>query len=201
MQRMLDQLPEWLDKWRLRVNPKKTQAICMGCAPNPENLAILKTKIPWSNKITYLGVEIDRRLHFNHQAQKAARQAQVAAVRLRPLFASSLPTRLKLRLFNTYVKPKILYAAPVWYGYISETSKKKLRTAQSRTLRVIVDAPRYAKKMYEKSDTSDFAHLRTIAPWHSSVIDTKPYPRDLARDKGDASPPHLVADPHSLGLP
>ncbi|CAG4957953.1 unnamed protein product [Colias eurytheme] len=41
MQRMLDQLPEWLNKWRLRLNPSKTQAICMGSAPNPENLAIL----------------------------------------------------------------------------------------------------------------------------------------------------------------
>ncbi|KOB71443.1 putative ATP-dependent RNA helicase DDX56 [Operophtera brumata] len=61
MQRLLDLLPLWLDKWRMAVNVGKTAALFVSSRRRPPQPLLLRGQcIEWKPHVRYLGVEIDR---------------------------------------------------------------------------------------------------------------------------------------------
>ncbi|CAK1540365.1 unnamed protein product [Leptosia nina] len=204
LQRSLDLLPAWLEERRLVANAAKSQAILFGAGRLPPALHLQDADIPWRPEVTYLGVVLDRRLKLRHHAVRAAGRAAAAASKLRPLLSSRLPTRAKLALYRQYIRPHLTYAAPAWYGLTAEYVRQRLRAVQNKTLRRIVDAPRFvrnatiardlrqeslddfikrlATQMFARADASSFAHLRDIAPHHSRPPDhRRAFPRELVR--------------------
>ncbi|KOB63753.1 putative endonuclease and reverse transcriptase-like protein, partial [Operophtera brumata] len=60
MQRLLDLLPRWLDKWRMAVNVGKTAALLVSSHRRPPYPLLLRGQcIEWKTHAGYLGVEID----------------------------------------------------------------------------------------------------------------------------------------------
>ncbi|CAG9092821.1 unnamed protein product [Plutella xylostella] len=53
------------------------------------------------------------------------------------MLASRLPLRKKLRIFKTYMRFRITYAAPAWYALCSMTNCMKLQLQQNLTLRAV----------------------------------------------------------------
>ncbi|GBP20939.1 hypothetical protein EVAR_9508_1 [Eumeta japonica] len=59
IQRVLDLLPEWLDKWRMTVNVSKTAALLTGSQRNmPDQLRLRGQAVEWNTRVRYLGVYI-----------------------------------------------------------------------------------------------------------------------------------------------
>lgn len=210
LQRALDLLPEWLQKWRLTANPGKTQAIVFGQGKLPSPLTMANQEIPWKKEATYLGVTIDHGITMRNHITKVAGRAKAALMKLRPLISSSLPLRQRLALYKLYIRPHITYAAPAWYALAAESNRKRLRAVQNIALRRVVSAPRYvrnatiardlriepldefikhlAQNMFKRADESIHPHLQRIAPWHTRPPDhRKPFPRELVH-AGPQSP-------------
>ncbi|KOB66429.1 putative endonuclease and reverse transcriptase-like protein, partial [Operophtera brumata] len=62
MQRLLDLLPRWLDKWRMTGNVGKTAALLVSSHRRPPYPLLLRGQcIEWKTHARYLGVEIDRK--------------------------------------------------------------------------------------------------------------------------------------------
>ncbi|KOB77430.1 putative endonuclease and reverse transcriptase-like protein, partial [Operophtera brumata] len=60
MQRLLDLLPRWLDKWRMAVNVGKTAALLVSSHRRPPYPLLLRGQcIEWKTHARYLSVEID----------------------------------------------------------------------------------------------------------------------------------------------
>lgn len=200
LQRALDALPDWLEKWRLAVNVAKTQALAVGIM-KPEPMTLMGEPIRWAPRVKYLGVTIDRSLSMTPHVQQAVAQARAARHLLRPVLDSSLPLRAKLGIYKAYIRTRLTYAAPAWYALVSETNKKRLRAQQSLTLRTIVKAPRFVRNatisrdlgvesvddfvqrlstnMFERASKSQHDHLRALAPYHRRPPDGYGLPRDL----------------------
>lgn len=60
MQRLLDVLPDWLDKWRLSVNVGKTAALMTSKRRLLPPLQLRGQIVEWTNTAKYLGRQIDR---------------------------------------------------------------------------------------------------------------------------------------------
>lgn len=209
LQRALDLLPEWLNKWRLAANPTKTQAIAFGRSWLPPPLRFLDQDVPWKTPVTYLGVTIDRNLTMRHHVKRIVGRAKGVSSKLRPLFTGNIPIRTKLALYKQYVRPHLTYAAPAWYSYTKEAHRQRLRAVQNTCLRRAVGAPRYvrnatiardlrmesidefvarlAKGMFDRADGSQHPHLQNIAPWHSRPPDRLRYPRELLSADADTT--------------
>ncbi|GBP94473.1 Probable RNA-directed DNA polymerase from transposon BS [Eumeta japonica] len=80
LQRAIDELTRWLRLWRIKVNPEKSAAIRFNYSKhkkkfsvphNTPTLYIDNASIPWQHNYKYLGVTLDKHLHFrDHVARK-----------------------------------------------------------------------------------------------------------------------------------
>ncbi|GBP60591.1 RNA-directed DNA polymerase from mobile element jockey [Eumeta japonica] len=73
LQRATDELGQWFRLWRIEVNPEKSAAIQFKYSKhrsklvvdwNTPSLKMLNARIPWQRSYKYLGVTLDKNLHF-----------------------------------------------------------------------------------------------------------------------------------------
>lgn len=203
LQRVLDLLPEWLDKWRMAVNVGKTVALLIGRRTAVSPLRLRGQEIEWKPHITYLGCRIDRSLRMVPQADHAINMAKAARAVLRPVLTSRLPLRTKLSIYKTYIRSRLTYAMPAWYGLCTQHTRQRIQVQQNISLRVLTGAGRYvrndviakdvkmqsigefvahtARRMYDRADNGPHAHLCDIAPLHARPPDGsgRALPREL----------------------
>nr|XP_034826944.1 uncharacterized protein LOC117984436 [Maniola hyperantus] len=203
LQRLLDLLPEWLDKWRMAVNVGKTAAILFGARQPYRQLRLRGQDIEWQTSVRYLGCHIDVSLHMVPMVNHAVNQARAATSMLRQVLASSLSPKTKLRIYGAYVRSRLTYAAPAWYSFCSEYQRRRLQVQQNKCLRLIVEAPRYvrndvihrdlktptveeyvrtlARRMFARADNGPYEHLHGIAPLIPRPPTGRQLPRELLR--------------------
>ncbi|CAH2094959.1 unnamed protein product [Euphydryas editha] len=201
MQRLLDLLPEWLDRWRMAVNVGKTAALLTGGARPLRQLTLRGQDVEWKTSVRYLGCHFDRRLRMIPTVDQMVHQAAAARSKLHSLLTSRLPLRLKLKIYGAYVRSRLTYAAPAWYALCSANQAQRMQIQQNRCLRLIVGAPRYVKNdvihkdtkmptveeyvrrlartMFARADNSACTQLHGIAPLHARPPEGRPLPREL----------------------
>lgn len=197
VQKVLDLLPNWLDKWRMAVNVGKTAALLVGPGRKrpPPPLKLRGMDVKWENSVKYLGVHIDRLLSMNIHVDNTTRTAKAANALLWPVLYSKLPLRTKVGVYKTYVRTRLTYAAPAWYALCSRRNKSRLETVQNSSLRTCTRAGRYvrndlirkdigietveefvvrmARRMYDSADNGPHVHLQNLAPLHTRPPDRR----------------------------
>ncbi|GBP58048.1 RNA-directed DNA polymerase from mobile element jockey [Eumeta japonica] len=144
IQRVLDLLLEWLDKWRVAINVTKTAALLTGQQRTmPPKLRLRGQDVEWQTKVRCLGVQIDRSMRMAAQVEQVIHQIRDARSMLRPVLRSHLPLRAKLALYKGYIRSRLTYTAPTWYALCSTSQRKRIQAQQSIALRMIVGAGRY----------------------------------------------------------
>ncbi|OWR45487.1 putative endonuclease and reverse transcriptase protein [Danaus plexippus plexippus] len=201
MQRQLDQLPQWLDKWRLKVNVSKTQAISLWRRHLPQPPNLMGQPLTWARSIKYLGVTIDPYLSMKYHVKEVVVKTRAARGFLRPVLRSDLLLKAKLAVYKTYIRSRLTYAAPAWCALVKKPERGRMRAQQSLALRTFVDASRFirnatitrdlrmksvdvfitrlSRAMFQRADASAFAHIREVAPYHRRPPDGYALPRDL----------------------
>lgn len=117
MQRLLNLLPNWLDKWRMALNVDKTTAILTGrqiINKLPSPLFLRGKIIQWTPTVKYLGCVIDRSLSMASMVRHLVNQTKAARSMLRPVLASTLPLKTKISMYKMYLRSRLTYAAPAW---------------------------------------------------------------------------------------
>lgn len=139
LQNSLNNLTDWLDKWKIGINEAKTQAVLYTRKRNvhEERLDINGTLIRWSNQAKYLGLQIDQKLtwcsHTNY-----IKTLDITIIRnLYPLLANEvLDIQTKRKLYTTIIRPALTYCATIW-GCAAKTHLKKIQVIQNKALRTI----------------------------------------------------------------
>lgn len=151
VQESLDNLINWFTKWRIAINPNKSESkIFTLRRPNdPQNLVILGEEISWNppdQAIKYLGIYFDRKLNWKFHINKKLNLAYGKLSKLFPLLnrKSSLSGKNGVLLYKSILRPLLLYACPVW-GTASAGAIKKLQTFQNKVLRIILKCPWYVR--------------------------------------------------------
>ena len=110
----------------LKVNTENTTPIVLGDRPLEE-----------VDAFTYLGSNVDKQGGTDADIRIRIGKARAAFHQLRSIWkATILSTKTKLRIFNSIVKPVLLYGAETWRTTVANT--KKLQTFLNTCLRKIL---------------------------------------------------------------
>jgi hypothetical protein len=144
VQRQLNQSCDWMAKWRIKLNAAKSVAIIFGTTATNHStkLTIEGQEIDWSPKAKYLGVTLQSNISMNAHVKLTIQKARGARAALYPVLNSNspLPLATRLAIYKIYIRPILLYAAPVWRNNISPSTWRKIEAIQNIALRTITGA-------------------------------------------------------------
>jgi hypothetical protein len=139
----LEGVQAWYNKWRIRVNAEKTQAVIFHkpyiSKPRCPILRIRQQGIRYSDKATYLGVTLDSKLTFHEHIKNITTKALGAKAGLAPILNNnSTPPEIRVYIYNTYIRPKLTYAIPSWIGLTNKSNREKINITERKCLRSIL---------------------------------------------------------------
>lgn len=150
LQNALIHLEEYFKKWKILINPQKTQAIYFTRRRNPcfipqRDLSINNnTTIKWESEVKYLGVILDSKINFSKHVSYVINKIN-NVTRLMYSFLnrkSTLSPDNKLIIFKAIFMSILYYAAPVWND-VATCHVKKLQISQNKLLKMIYNLPRH----------------------------------------------------------
>ncbi|KAI8122725.1 RNA-directed DNA polymerase from mobile element jockey [Lucilia cuprina] len=137
---------DYYNKWGIRINTSKSEAICIRNAsgkchrqvvPQSKNLSLSlgNSEIPFKPSIKYLGVHFNKLMKFNnHSRYLLAKAKKITGIFSRVMHSKFLPQRTKLLLYKVAIRPVLTYAFPIWFT-ISPVVAKDLEIFERSILR------------------------------------------------------------------
>jgi hypothetical protein len=144
LQRGLTSVESWCERWNIKINEDKTQAICFsrGHRPVETCLTLNGRNIPSVNQVKYLGVVFDRKIPWRFHIEMIEAKAFRTLIRVYSLFKSErLSANIKLTLHKALIRSIMTYACPAW-EFAADTNLLKLQRLQNKVLRTIDNFPR-----------------------------------------------------------
>lgn len=145
LQKFLNDLLTWQKKWRINTNESKSVHVTYTlrtktCPP----VTLNGRQIPQAEDAKYLGLHLDRRLTWKKHIFTKRKQLGIKFSRLYWLLGrrSRLSLENKLLIYKAILKPVWMYGVQLW-GTASNSNIEILQRFQSKTLRIITDAPWY----------------------------------------------------------
>lgn len=224
LQEAITALGQWFTRWRIEVNPDKSQAIVFHpsdrrLTSDVEPVRLFGSPIPWVAKAKYLGVTLDKKLNFRSHIKTVRDRANFILGRLSPMVNkfSKMSLRNKLTLYKTCVRPVMSYASVV-FAHVSEARLKPLQVIQNKFLRRALGAPWYQtnRSMHRDMELISIRsffrqasrHYFDRAPHHRNplvrkTVDYVPGPpplptairQSLDRGRSVRRPRHVLIDP------
>lgn len=123
LQKHIYLIEAWFHQCKISLNPTKIVATMFTYHPSrlTSKIVILNHKINQSNSFKYVGFHIDNKLNFVKQTNYVIQQVQLAKFKLYPLlnYNRTISIRTKIQIYETYINPILLYAAPRWTTHLS----------------------------------------------------------------------------------
>jgi hypothetical protein len=177
LQRDLDQLAEWANKWQLRFNIDKCKVLHLGGAKNPHESysmigsgAGVRQVLKETTEEKDLGVWIDCSAKPSTHVSHAVNKANQLLGLIRRSF-TFMDCGLMKQLFTSVVRPHLEYANIVWHPYL-RGDIDRIESVQHRATKMI---PGLSKLTYEerlrKLDLPTLAYRRA----RGDAIDTYKY--------------------------
>jgi hypothetical protein len=145
LQHHLNLMNEWLDKWRIKINPTKSAQVTFTLRTSVcPTVTINNVPVPVKTETKYLGLHLDQRLTWKKHIQTKRQQMNLKFREMYWLLGrtSKLSLSNKLLLYKTMLKPIWTYGIQLW-GCAKPTRIKTIQQFQSKTLRALVNAPWY----------------------------------------------------------
>jgi hypothetical protein len=137
-------LSTYLEQWKIKINASKTQTIYFtrGWAPrklSSTNISIDGHSIPWTTKVKYLRVSLDKRLTFASYTAKSIEKSERV---FRILYSflnrrSKLNKHNKLLLYKPCIRSFLCYGMETWF-HCANTHMKKFQIIQNKCLKIIM---------------------------------------------------------------
>ncbi len=138
LQKDLDQLHLWEERWQLKFNAQKCNIMRATHARKREVIyeySLNGIPLETTSSTPYLGVELSSDLKWNTHVKKVISGAnQTLGVLRRNL--RDCPRDIKAMAYKTILRPKLEYAAPVWDPY-TDDNIQKLEGVQRRAARFV----------------------------------------------------------------
>jgi hypothetical protein len=144
LQRGLNTLEEWCEKWNIKINTDKTRAVYFSRRlGRVESCLTLKGRaITFVNEVKYLGVTFDRRIAWKTHIDLIVTKALRMFVQIYSLLkCEKLSDKTKMILYKALIRSKMTYACPAWQT-AADTHLMKLQQLQNKVLRVTGGLPR-----------------------------------------------------------
>ncbi|UYV78735.1 hypothetical protein LAZ67_16002604 [Cordylochernes scorpioides] len=209
LQNYLEIICNWCDKWKLNLNPKKSQAIIFPPQNSFKftprtNLIIYSSPINWTQQVKYLGVTFDSKLKFTSHVKDIIRKSKIAKASLSNMFSSKsgLSVNQKFTLYRSCILPIVTYALPVWFKYITLTDRKRIDAFMRICLRSTVNAPFNLSNAILKQDLNqpniEEIYISSTQKLYLKLSTSQnPVIQELFQFDGDLNPRHKRPGLHS----
>lgn len=153
----LQTLQEYFNKWRIKINAAKTQAIIFPFDNKRKRIPTIPLKnsehtIELSKSVKYLGITFDTKLNFNEHVTNSIVKANKCFRAMYPLIArkSQLSIENKLLVYKAIIRPILTYGCPIWSSAAC-THIKKFNILQNKIIKLIFNlSPRTPTTLVEK---------------------------------------------------
>lgn len=159
----LDNIIDWYDRWKIKINPQKTTAVFFQHRRRPRKPNEIKLqgeKIKWTGKVKYLGITLDENLTYIQHIKEVKRKIGYAIKNLYPLLnsKSKLNIENKIRIIKTIIIPAITYAGEIWHQ-ASDAQKNAVQRKINVLIRMAVGAPYYIsnEQLYKETGIEPLA--------------------------------------------
>ena len=138
LQRDLNELEAWSNKWLLRFNPEKCHVLTIGKFENIRHTERYKL---YGNELEHvfeekdLGVHIDSELRFEEHISNKVNKANALVGLIRRSF-SYLDGETFKKLFTSFVRPHLEYAQAVWHPHLIK-HKRVIENVQIRATKLV----------------------------------------------------------------
>lgn len=154
LQSHLNELQNWFDLWRIKINQTKSVHVTFtlrrnSCPP----VYIYNTMVPQADEAKYLGMRFDRRLTWQKHIWMKRKQLDT---KLRGLYwligkRSHLSDSNKILIYKSILKPVWTYGIQLW-GTASNSNIEILERFQSKTIRNVLNIPQFISNKYIYAD-------------------------------------------------
>ena len=150
LQRSLNDIDAWARKWRIRLNPGKTQLVTFQKHKSRSSppLSLSGTKITESSSMKILGLTFDAQgTYTKHCRETATRMSQRTAL-LRRISGKSWGANSKvlLQIYRQWIRPLADYGSTATFR-ACKSAKKLLQLQELRALRLALHLPRYTSNI------------------------------------------------------
>ena len=130
-------------KWKIKINPNKTQAIIFPYNNSPKRspnreLNFENESLSIQNDVKYLGVCLDKKLTFAKHIGEICKKSLRTIRALWPILSkrSTLDIKNKNLIYKCVIRPTLTYASPIWYK-AAKTHRKIFQIIQNKCLKII----------------------------------------------------------------
>ena len=128
LQKALDTTEQYCKEWRLSINHKKTKCMTFtrGTQKEKTKFTIGGIALENTNEYKYLGIIINKKNCTFIPATKALRiKATRALYAIKAkVHINNIPIRIAMKLFDSLIKPILLYASEAWEPFLNITDEK-----------------------------------------------------------------------------
>ena len=139
IQKHLDSLSEWRNKWKIKLNPSKTQVGLFTNSNNTKEITLNLGRVPLtvSNEIKFLGLTFDRKLTWRHHIDNVRHRMWLRINVIKAISGRNLGMQSKtlIHLYKMWIRPIALYGAPAYYS-AAKTHINKIQVIQNSALRI-----------------------------------------------------------------
>ena len=121
LQRATDKMSAFCQRWRLQINVNKTKAICFNKRLTDNlTLKLGNFHIEFVKQVKYLGILLSSNGSFSQAESALGVKGKQALYQINKSFSVWEGTQVKtmLNLFDSVVKPQLLYGAEIWGAYL-----------------------------------------------------------------------------------
>ena len=138
IQTYLDSLSEWCNKWKIKLNPSKTQVGLFTNSNTAKDITLKLGRVPLTvrNEIKFLGLTFDRKLTWRHHIDNVRHRLWLRINAIKALSGRDLGMQSKtlIHLYKMWIRPIALYGAPAYYS-AANTHLNKIQVIQNSALR------------------------------------------------------------------
>ena len=195
LQHSLDLITAWCNKWRVILNPAKTQILTFGIPKTNKvknSLRLNNTEIFESPTLKLLGITFQSNRSLNIHIDGKIKSASKRINLLKRLRGQSWGANAKtlLTFYKCYIRP-ILETGYICTATCSKSSLKKMQTLQNKALRRALKLPRNTKTKYVHklagcetiAERLNMLRTQAVARYEGSILSKELKVRQLLRQK------------------
>ena len=142
LQKSLDNLSDWCDKWKIMLNPSKTvfMMISRQRLKKEPTISLKNQRIKRSKQAEFLGLNISDDMRWKKHVDSLIPRLEKRVGMLSYLKAKQVCSTTLKYLYKSYIRPIFLYGIPAWAN-LSTKCIKRIQRVQNRAIRICYNLP------------------------------------------------------------
>ena len=134
-----DSLSDWCNKWKIKLNPSKTQVGLFTNNNTAKEITLNLGRVPLkvSNEIKFLGLTFDSKLTWRYHIDNVRHLMWLRINAIKAISGRNLGMQSKtlIYLYKMWIRPIALYGSPAYYS-AAKTHLNKIQVIQNSALRI-----------------------------------------------------------------